>query len=270
MALQAVFQSGLRFIDFIGTKSLDILAGLGESLLFFVQSIFVMFTKKPNFRQIIDQMKSIGVDSFSIVCLTGSCTGLALALQSYIGFSRVGALDFIGVIVTLGMARELGPVLTGLMVTGRAGSSITAEIGSMQISEQIDALRTLCVDPFQYLIVPRILASVIIMPFVTIFAMICGTVGGYVYCVYVLGLNPQSYLSSLQEYVELKDIMGGLIKAACFGLIMAWISTYNGYKTSGGAAGVGQSTTRSVVVASILILAANYFLTSLLFRSGLS
>ena len=260
----------LSAINFIGQKAIEWLETIGSSVSFLFQTIASIFTQKPHLKQLFGQMYQIGVKSFSIVFLTGSFTGLALALQSYIGFSRVGALDFIGVIVTLGMARELGPVLTGLMVTGRAGSAIAAEIGSMQISEQIDALRTLRIDPFRYLIAPRILATTIIMPFLTIFSMICGIVGGYIYCVYVIGLNPEAYISTIHQYVEMSDIVGGLIKAAFFGLILSWIGTYNGYRTTGGAQGVGYATTTSVVVGSILILAANYILSTLLFRTGIA
>jgi len=260
----------LSAIDIIGQKTIDWLQTIGRSMVFLSHAIASVFSKKIHFKQLFSQMYQIGVKSFSIVFLTGSFTGLALALQSYIGFSRVGALDFIGVIVTLGMSRELGPVLTGLMVTGRAGSAIAAEIGSMQISEQIDALRTLRVDPFQYLIVPRILAATIMMPFLTIFSMICGITGGYMYCVYVIGLNPEAYISTIHQYVVFSDITGGLIKAAFFGLILSWIGTYNGYRTTGGAQGVGYATTTSVVMGSILILMANYILSTLLFRTGIA
>ena len=265
-----LLQSINSLVDVIGVWVIDVLSELGSTIMFIAQTIYIMFSKKIKFRQLVEQLKHIGVDSFPVVFLTGTSMGLALALQSYIGFSRVGALDFIGVIVTLGMTRELGPVITSLMVTGRAGSSMAAEIGSMQISEQIDALRTLCIDPFQYLIVPRVLASTFILPFLTIFSMICGIIGGYIYCVYVLGLNPESYIASIQQYVVLSDITGGLVKSACFGFILSWIGTYNGYKTTGGAQGVGQSTTKSVVVGSIMILVANYLLSSLLFKTGLA
>ncbi len=209
-------------------------------------------------------MERIGVDSLAIIILTGSFSGMVFALQSYIGFQRVGGEQFIGPVVALGMIRELGPVMTGLMVTGRAGSAIAAELGTMRITEQIDALRTLCIDSFQYLIVPRIVASVIIVPFLTLFSMICGIVGGYAICVYVLGLSPEDYISGIKTYVELSDIRGGLIKASVFGLILSWVGTYKGFYTWGGARGVGISTTQSVVTGSILILISNYFLTKLL------
>lgn len=162
------------------------------------------------------------------------------------------------------MIRELGPVLTGLMVTGRAGSSIAAEIGTMRITEQIDALRTLRLNTFQYLVVPRIVAGILILPCLALFSMICGIIGGYCICVYVLGLSPEDYVTSIRTYVELSDIRGGLIKSTFFGLILTWVGTYKGFYTSGGARGVGISTTQSVVMSSIMILISNYFLTKML------
>lgn len=215
-------------------------------------------------------MHVIGVGSLMIVCLTGSFTGLALALQSYIGFSRLGAEEFIGLVVTLGMTRELGPVLTALIVTGRCGSGMAAEIGTMKVSEEIDALRTLRINPMQYLVLPRIVACVVMMPCITVFSMICGIVGAYLFSVHALGLNAETYIQIIQTRVELSDILGGLIKSAFFGLILSWIGTYQGYITTGGAQGVGRATTNSVVIGSILILIANYFLSSILFQTGLA
>jgi len=211
-------------------------------------------------------MEHIGVDSLSIILLTGAFSGAVLALQSYVGFKRFGAEDFIGPVVALSLTRELGPVLTGLMVAGRAGSAIAAELGTMQITEQIDALKTLNINVNQYLMVPRIVASVLIMPLLTLFSMICGIVGGYVISVFVLGLNGEQYITQIQSYLELSDIVGGLIKSSVFGLILAWVGCYKGYYTTGGAKGVGMATTQSVVLSSILILISNYFLAAMLFE----
>lgn len=260
----------VQILDYVGIKTLKLCENVGNFIIFFVHILETTFTMRLKYRQLITQMQYIGVGSMSIIFLTGSFTGLALALQSYIGFSRVGAEEFIGLVVTLGMTRELGPVLTGLMVTGRCGSSMAAEIGTMQISEQIDALKTLGIDPFQYLIVPRVVAATLIMPFVSVFSMICGIVGGYLYCVYVLGLNAETYIQIIQERVDLSDITGGLIKSAFFGFILAWVGTYQGYTTRGGARGVGIATTRSVVMGSIIILIANYFLSAFLFQTGMA
>ena len=256
----------LRIINSIGSFTLATCTRAGAFTLFLVRALYILFTTRPKISKIFEQMEQIGVESFNIVVLTGSFTGMVFALQSYIGFQRVGGEQFIGAVVALGMIRELGPVLTGLMVTGRAGSAIAAELGTMSITEQIDALITLRINPFQYLVVPRILGATLIMPFITIFAMICGIIGGYVVCVYVLELSPEDYLNNIRTYVEISDIRGGLIKAAFFGLILSWVGCYKGYTTTGGARGVGRSTTQSVVTSSIMILIANYVLTKMLER----
>lgn len=260
----------IRGINVIGQATLSIVDVIGDFTLFLWHALKTCFTSRLNFAQLFLQMKQIGVDSFLIICLTGLSSGMALALQIYIGFHRFGIEEFIGTIVALGMTRELGPVLTGLMVTGRAGSAMAAEIGTMQITEQVDALKTLCINPYQYLIVPRLLASAIIMPFLTVFSMLCGIVGGYLYCVNVVNLNPDAYISGIHQWVEMSDIVGGLIKSSFFGLILAAIGSYNGYITYGGARGVGISTTKSVVLGSIFILIANYFLSSFLHTIGIS
>ena len=254
----------IQCIDFIGASAINICTSIGEFTLFFLHAIKTLFTSKLKISKTFAQMNRIGVESFSIIVLTGLFTGMVLALQTYIGFQRVGGEQFIGAIVALGIIRELGPVLTALMVTGRAGSAITAEIGTMIITEQIDALKTLRINIFQYLVVPRIVASTVIMPFLTLFSMIFGIIGGYIVCVYVLELSPEDYESSIRNYVEIDDIIGGLKKAAVFGLILSWVGAYKGIYTSGGARGVGIATTQSVVASSILILITNYFLTKLL------
>lgn len=254
----------LHFVDAIGSTTLSICDRLGRFVLFLIKALQILFTTRLKCHKTFVQMSRIGVDSLSIAVLTGTFTGMVLALQSYIGFQRVGGEQFIGSIVALGMIRELGPVLTALMVTGRAGSAITAELGTMNITEQIDALKTLRINPFQYLIVPRILGGTLILPFLTLFAMLCGIIGGYMICVHVLGLSPEDFINNIKNYVELTDIRDGLIKALFFGFILTWVGTYMGAKASGGARGVGQATTQSVVSSSIMILMSNYFLTKIL------
>ena len=251
-------------VNFVGTFTINMCNRLGAFTIFFAKALKTFFTTKLKIAKTFAQMNRIGVESSSIVILTGLFTGMVLALQTYIGFQRVGGEQFIGAIVALGLIRELGPVLTALMVTGRAGSAITAEIGTMIITEQIDALTTLRINVFQYLIVPRIVASTIILPFLALFSMFFGIIGGYIVCVYVLELSPEDYESSIRNYVEMADIDGGLKKSAVFGLILSWVGTYKGMHTYGGARGVGIATTQSVVASSILILVANYFLTKLL------
>lgn len=254
----------IQCINFFGASFIKMCDILGRFSIFLLETIKVLFTSKLKISKTFNQMNRIGVDSLIIIALTGLFTGMVLALQTYIGFQRVGGEQLIGAIVALGIIRELGPVLTGLMVTGRAGSAITAEIGTMIITEQIDALKTLQINTLQYLVIPRVVASTFILPFLTLFSMIIGIVGGYIVCVYILELSPEDYETSIRNYVELKDINGGLIKSSVFGFIIATISTYKGMHTQGGARGVGLSTTQSVVSGSILILISNYFLTKML------
>ncbi len=255
----------IAFVDFIGSKSISICNVLGTFTLFLSQALITLFSTRLRLRKVFTQMEHIGVNSLLIALLTGTFAGAVLTFQSYIGFKRFGGEEFIGPVVALSMTRELGPVLTGLMVTGRAGSAMTAEIGTMRITEQIDALRTLRINVFQYLIVPRIVASTIILPFLTLFTMILGVVGGYIIATGVLELNGEEFISGIRKYIELSDITNGLIKSSVFGLILSWIGSYKGFHASGGARGVGIATTKSVVISSVMILIANYFLTAILF-----
>jgi phospholipid/cholesterol/gamma-HCH transport system permease protein len=254
----------IQMLNMIGSTTISLCSTLGAFTLFFFTSLKTAVTTRLKIGKTFSQMNHIGVESLTIVVLTGLFTGMVLALQTYIGFQRVGGEQLIGAIVALGIIRELGPVLTGLMVTGRAGSAITAEIGTMIITEQVDALKTLRINVFQYLVIPRMVAATFILPFLTLFSMIFGIIGGYIVCVHVLELSPEDYESSIRNYVEMSDIRGGLIKAAFFGLLLSWVGTYKGISTSGGARGVGTATTQSVVAGSILILITNYFLTKIL------
>jgi len=210
-------------------------------------------------------MAYIGIESLSIVALVGTAVGAVLAIQSYVGLERFGSTQFIGPIVFLSMTREFGPVFTAIMVIGRAGSAMTAEIGSMRITEQIDALQTLSINVQQYLIVPRIVASTLIMPFLSIFCTLFGILAGYITSVYLLHLNPEVYMEAVRTHAEISDIVNGLIKAIIFGFLFSIISTYKGFITRGGAKGVGISTTQSVVYANVTIVIADYILTSLMF-----
>lgn len=259
----------IALLTYIGRKTIEYCTIIGQFTLFLVQAIITLLTTRLKLKQLFIHMEHIGVAALSIIFLTGSFTGAVLALQTYIGFKRFGAEEFIGTVVALSLTRELGPVLTGLMIAGRSGSSMAAELGTMRITEQIDALQTLCINRFQYLIVPRILASSIVMPCLSAFAMLCGIAGGYYIAVYVFDQNAEDYISGIRTYIELSDITGGLIKSSVFGLILAWVGTYCGYTTHGGARGVGRATTQAVVIGSILILIANYFLTAMLFETGL-
>ena len=211
------------------------------------------------------QMVRLGVDSIPVVFLTAMFTGMVLALQTYIGFSRVHAQDFVGSVVALAMLRELSPVLVALMITGRVGSSMAAEIGTMRVTEQIDALKTLATDPVHYLFVPRVIAGIVMLPLLTILGDALGIYGGYLVTVKLMGANPVLYMDNSYKFLEMNDIWSGVIKSAAFGLILTLTGCVRGYYTTGGAEGVGRSTTAAVVTASLTIVVADFFLTKLLF-----
>jgi phospholipid/cholesterol/gamma-HCH transport system permease protein len=243
---------------------------IGHFTLFGYKFIIIFMKQKLHRKQLIEHMYIVGIQSFGIIFLTGVFAGLTLAMQSYIGFSRVNAEQFTGVSATLGIVRELGPVLTGILVSAKTGSSFAAELGTMKITEQVDALKTLCINPFNFLVVPRILATTIMLPFMTIFAMFFGIASSFILCINVFAINEQAYISMVQEHLKLSDITGGLIKSLIFGFIISWVGTYMGYQTEGGARGVGEATTKAVVLGSILILIINYVLTSILYNTGIS
>jgi phospholipid/cholesterol/gamma-HCH transport system permease protein len=211
------------------------------------------------------QMVRLGVDSIPVVILTTMFTGMVLALQTYAGFQRVHAESFVGSVVALAMLRELSPVLVGLMVTGRVGSSMAAEIGTMRVTEQIDALQALATDPVQYLFVPRVIAGIVMLPFLVMIGDALGVYGGYLVAVRLMGANPVVYQQNTYMFLELGDLWSGLIKAAVFGLILTLTGCVRGFYTSGGAEGVGRATTAAVVSASLIILLSDFFLTKILF-----
>ena len=232
----------------------------------FAYDVFRWLLKPPlRIRAIFEQMQTIGFDSIPVVALTALSTGGVLALQSYIGFKRFGAESMVGTVVALSMTRELGPVLTGIMVAGRAGSSMAAELGTMKVTEQIDALYSLSANPVKYLIVPRFVASVCMLPLLVVVADCVGILGGAIVSVGVLDANQYVYFDKTFDFLEQKDIFSGLGKSLIFGGIIAIISCYQGFNTAGGAEGVGKATTRAVVISSILILISDYIMTALLF-----
>jgi phospholipid/cholesterol/gamma-HCH transport system permease protein len=207
----------------------------------------------------------IGFFSLPVVALTALFTGMVLALQSYTGFSRFGAESAIASVVVLSVTRELGPVLAGLMVSGRAGAAMAAELGTMRVTDQIDALSTLSTEPMKYLVAPRLLAGMIALPLLVALADILGVAGGYLVATRKLGFSSGIYLSSTFANLQVQDVVSGLIKAAVFGFVIALMGCFNGYRSKGGAQGVGTATTAAVVSASILILALDYVLTQVLF-----
>jgi phospholipid/cholesterol/gamma-HCH transport system permease protein len=254
------------------------LAAIGRIFLSFLQTIgaLCLFTSRTivsglagpyHLRMIGRQMVDIGYYSLPVVGLTAIFTGMVLALQSHTGFSRFEAQSAVATIVVLSMTRELGPVLAGLMVAGRVGASMAAELGTMRVTEQIDALTTLSTDPFKYLVWPRVLAGFLMLPLLVLVADIIGVFGGYLVGIYKLGFSPQDYLNRTFDYLEADDVISGLIKAAIFGFIVALMGCYQGYHSKGGAQGVGAATTKAVVSASIMILTANYIVTELFFSS---
>ncbi len=234
-------------------------------MILFVQTLSWIFRPPLEGREILKQMQEVGVRSFPVVTITSAFTGMVLALQSFTGFKRFGAETMVGTVVALSMTRELGPVLTGLMVSGRVGSAMAAELGTMRVTEQIDALSTLATNPIQYLIVPRFLAATLMLPVLVIFSDVIGILGGYLVSVQILGTNPTLYIRRTWDFLELSDLYSGLLKAIFFGMIIATISCYQGFSTEGGAEGVGRATTQAVVVSSLMILISNYFITAVLF-----
>lgn len=240
---------------------------LGEVGLLTLKTLKNFFRKPWEKGIFIQQIEEIGVRSLPVVSLTAAFGGLVFGLQTYVGFHRYigpGSETYGGPIISLGLSKELIPILVGLMVTGRVGSAMTAEIGTMKITEQIDALFSLGADPVRYLVVPRTLASVLMLPVLTIYGDVIGMFAGFFYNVYLMGVNRVLYIRNTLIYMELWDIFSGLIKAAVFGLIIAIVGCWQGLKTEGGAEGVGRSTTRTVVIASIIILIVNFFLSKAL------
>jgi phospholipid/cholesterol/gamma-HCH transport system permease protein len=218
-----------------------------------------------HFRQMLRQLVDVGYYSLPVVALTTLFSGMVLALQSYTGFARFSAEGAVASVVVLSMTRELAPVLAGLMVAGRVGAAMAAEIGTMRVTEQIDALATLSTNPMKYLVAPRIIAGVLTLPLLVLIGDIIGVMGGYLVGVYRLDFNPSAYIQQTWAFVETLDVMSGLVKAAVFGFIVTLMGCYHGYNSRGGAQGVGIATTNAVVSSAILILVANYVLTESFF-----
>jgi phospholipid/cholesterol/gamma-HCH transport system permease protein len=249
----------------LGRATLALLETIGGVVLFALQALASGLSGRLHGRQLARQMLEMGYFSLPVVGLTAVFTGMVLALQSYTGFSRFEAQSAIPTIVVLSMTRELGPVLAGLMVAGRVGASIAAELGTMRVTEQIDALTTLATDPLRYLVFPRLLAGTLMLPLLVVVADVIGVMGGWLVSVYKLGFGPIEYVNRTFEFLETQDVVSGLVKAAVFGFLLTLMGCYHGYRSKGGAQGVGAATTRAVVSASILILIANYFVTELFF-----
>lgn len=254
-----------RLFGFLGERLLAFFSYLGGSAEFFSVTVANLFAKPFRRRLLIEQMDRIGVDSLPIAGLTGLFTGIVLGLQTAYQLERIGAETYIASIVALSMVRELGPVLTALVVTGRVGASITAELGTMKVTEQIDALESLATNPVHYLVVPRFLALLVMLPLLTICADVVGIIGGYLVGVYKLGVSHTLYMRMTWDVLEMKDLFTGLLKSVLFAMIVSTIACYEGFETTGGAEGVGRSTTMAVVTSFLLIIAADCLATAVFY-----
>lgn len=254
----------LRPVAALGRESLDLVQALGRFGRFFAQA--VGYTVVPPFKlgRLVDRIHFIGFRSLTIVVLTGAFTGMVLGLQVFLTLSRFGSEAYLGPAVALSLIRELGPVLCAVFVTGLAGSALTAEIGIMKITEQIDALQVMALSPMRYLVVPALVAGIIAFPLMVSIFDVVGIFGGYLVGVGLLGLSPGTYYGEMKTFVDSSDLMTGYWKALSFGIIVPWVCTYKGFNCGHGAEGVARATTQAVVLASVLILVWDYFLGSVL------
>jgi len=259
----------INAMEQIGTKTLDLVYRIGVMGLFLGKAFLYALIPPIKVQRLLKQIHFIGLQSLVVIVLTGSFTGMVLGFQGYYSLSRFGSDAFLGPMVGLALIKELGPVISALMVTGRAGSAIAAEIGIMRITEQIDAIELMGLNPFRYLIVPNFLAAMISMPLLTAIFDVVGIFGGYLIGVKLLGVGSGVYFGEMQNYVEMADVLEGIYKSFSFGIIIAWVCTFKGFFTGFftgfGAEGVSKATTQAVVLSSVLILVWDYFMTSLLF-----
>lgn len=254
------------FVFRLGSLTQNFLGTAGRMSLFAAQTVVQTFRRPLRLHLIAEQMQSVGLYSLPIALLTAMFTGMVLVLQTATGLERFGAKHTASGIAAIAFAREIGPVLTSVVLAGRVGAGIAAEVGTMKVTEQIDALRTLAVNPIHYLVVPRFIAGLVMLPVITIFADCIGLLGGYLVGVYNIGIPSQLYLQTTREWLALQDLTSGVFKTTVFGMIIAIVACYQGFNTEGGAEGVGRATTRAVVTGSILILISNYFLTDFIIR----
>lgn len=255
----------IQICQTIGGTIIGALQSIGRLMLFTLQAVLHSFMPPYFGKQTLRQVIDIGYYSLPVVGMTALFTGMVLALQSYTGFTRFNAEGAIAGVVVLSITRELAPVLAGLMVAGRVGAAIAAEIGTMRVTEQIDALTTLSVNPFKYLIAPRVIAGTLMLPVLVLIGDIIGVYGGYIVSIYRLDFSPGTYLSQTWDVMESMDVISGLVKAGVFGFIVSVLGCYHGYNSGRGAQGVGAATTNAVVSASIMILIFNYLITQIFF-----
>jgi phospholipid/cholesterol/gamma-HCH transport system permease protein len=261
----------MDFVRKLGAAILEYVSGMGLMAIFLAKTLLYAVTPPIKLLNFAKQVRFVGAQSIFLIALIGSFTGMVLALQGYYNLNKLGSVAFLGPLVALSIIKELGPVLAALMVTARAGSAITAEIGIMRITNQIDALEMMGLNPFRYLVVPVLLASVVSMPLLTSIFDLVGIFGGYLIGVKLLGVEAGTYMGEISNRLDMMDILEGIYKSLSFGVIIAWVSCYKGYYTgtSGfGAEGVSKATTQSVVLASAMILIWDYFMTALLFQGA--
>lgn len=240
---------------------LKIISSIGGWLSFILTVAKATLQRPPSIKLILQQLYDVGVSSLPVVAITGFSTGLVLAAQSIYQLSDKGLTSVTGLMVTKAMMTELGPVLTAFMVTGRVGASMCAELGTMVVTEQVDAMQTMAVNPHRYLIAPRFIAGTLMMPILTIFSIVMGIFGGYLISVYYFGMSPITYLDPIPTHVKYFDLIIGVVKGFIFGILILTIACFKGLRTSGGAAGVGKTTTNAVVITYCAILLSNFFLT---------
>jgi phospholipid/cholesterol/gamma-HCH transport system permease protein len=254
----------VRGIERLGGWAIGNIEELGRVLRIFFGGATNIFVPPVRVRLTIQQCEFIGVQSLPIIGLSAIFTGAVFTYQSFQAYQLFGAQGYVGGTVGVALTRELGPTLTGLLVAGRAGSAMAAEIGTMRVTEQIDALEAMAVDPVNYLVKPRLIAAILTTPMLTALFDFLGCVGGYIVAVYFLNMSVPDYMNRLRDWVDPYDIWSGLLKAVIFGVIIGTVACYKGFYTKGGAAGVGRATTSSVVVASVAILVSNFFIAYLL------
>ena len=255
-----------RPLSYLLNRVGDWTADVGRVALLVGETFRMLVRGLRSFRLVIDQMYIIGVQSLMLVFIVSLFTGAVAAVQAAYQFSNIVPLKYIGSVILRSVIIELGPVLTALIVGGRVGAAIAAELGTMRVTEQIDALEAMAINPVRYLVVPRVVASMVMLPVLVMIANTVAVFGGYVVSVTSIGVSTHTYVQALQDFFYVKDLMSGLIKAVFFGAIIGWMGCYHGFRTEGGAEGVGVATTRAVVSACVLVLISDYVLANVLFR----
>ena len=255
-----------RGVGYIRTQFFDWVAEIGRITMLMGDTFRSLIPGLRAYHNVVDQMHAIGVQSLSLVLIVSVFTGAVAAVQAAYQFSTVVPLKYIGSVIMRSVIIELGPVLTALIVGGRVGAAIAAELGTMRVTEQIDALQAMAINPVRYLVVPRVFAAIVMLPILSMIANVIAIFGGYVVAVTTIGVSTHTYVTGLQDFFYVKDLWVGIIKAIFFGGIIGWMGCYHGFRTEGGAEGVGVATTRAVVSSCVLVLVVDYVLANVLFR----